>query len=406
MVKPFVYIACLALFFFLFVPGAGAFYVRNQWRQFRKNLLQSTLCPFLEYSDVHIGNDEYIGTFRFIGALEALEEDIVWIRNDRLTISASMNKCQVYLLPSQATVEKEGFFENNIETLPDESPQRISWRNIFTLPEGTTVFISGMLFREEGRTVFKAMKEQPLLMVIFDGSKETILRRSIWGGRQKNEYWNQFTIPSLVVGFFSLLIYAYLLYSDGPLMRLPTVVALTVGLLPLVALFPPGIFGLFFFRNFWRKARMLRAERDLLLLPLRFFPNGTAADRSDRKPVLLPDGTIYFYKQMVTNLEEITRNCVRGLKVRTPSVISRPSRSDVQEYSLFGMPVPAGNELFYLPSEDPMVEYLLIPGDAETLSSRCALLARKSEYISVSTFILGLSTNLVLLFIILYALIK
>lgn len=408
MVKSYIYIIALSIFFFLLVPGAGAFHVRNQWRQFRKYLLDATFRPFVSYADVHGAEEGPIGEFRFIGALEALEEDTVWLQNSRVTLSAFMNKCQVYLLPSQETVESEGFFENNIDILPDESPQRISWRNIFSLPEGTTVFITGLLFREAGRSVFKATRENPLIMIIFDGSKETIIRRSIWGGRQKNEYWNQFTLPSLIVGFFSLLIYAYRLFQGGALMRLPTVIALTFGLLPIIALLPPGIFGLFIFRNYWRRARILRAERDLLFLPLRYFisdENGNTKVK-DFEPARLPDGTLYSVKTVRTNIEMVSKICTSDLKVRVPSFASRPSRTEIEEYRLFGSPVPAGNEVFYLPAPDPMAEYLLIPGDPEGLSEQCNISARKFEYISVSSFALGIAANCILVFRILYAIIK
>lgn len=406
MLRPYIYIACLSLFFFLVLPGAGAFYVRGQWRQFRKNILESTLRPFVSYSEVHGSRKGYIGAFRFIGTLEALEENSVWIKNNRLTVGAFMDKCQVYLLPSQDIVEKEGLFENNIETLPEESPQRISWRSIFTLPEGTMVFITGALFREGGRTVFKACREHPLMMVIFDGSEETLLRRSIWGGRQKNEYLNQFTFPSIIVGFFSLLIYAYLLYRNDIMMKQPFVTALAAGLLPLAGFLPPGLFGLFLYRSFWRRARVLRAERDLLLLPVWPFARNRDAAGGVYGPELLPEGNSYYFTAAETTMEAALKKCTGDIKVRVPSLINRPSRSEVHRYYLFGIPVPAGERLLYLPPADPMGEYILVPGNPEELSKKCGASARRFEYIAVSAFIAGLGINVLMIFWLLYTIIR
>lgn len=398
-VKPYIYIACLSFFFFLILPGAGAFYVRGKWRQFRKNILRSTLHPFVSYADIHLPYNGFLGNYRYLGALEALEENTVWIKNEKVTVSAVMDKCQVFLLPSQARVEAEGLFENNLETLPEENPQRISWRSIFSLPEGTTVFISGALFRENGKAVFKEGRDSPLMMVIFDGSKDTILRRSIWGGRQRNEYWNQFTFPSLVVGFFSLLFYAYLLFRSGSMMKLPFVTAVTAALLPLAGFLPPGLFGLFVFRNLWRRARVLRAERDLLMLPIWKM-------QENEMPVLLSDGTVYHFTVAETDIDSLTGECTSEVKVRSPSFLSKSAGANKERYYLFGLPVPAGDRVYYLPPPDPMADYIITPGNPKNLSERCSGEARKFEYISISAFAAGLLINGFILFSLIYIIVR
>ena len=72
------------------------------------------------------------------------------------------------------------------------------WNRIFALSEGTTLLVGGALYREEGRSVFKARDGIPPLALIYDCPRPAIMRRAIRGGRQVNEYWNPFTLPSLV----------------------------------------------------------------------------------------------------------------------------------------------------------------------------------------------------------------
>jgi len=314
-----------------------------------------------------------------------------------------MSSGTVYLLPSQEATEREGRVENNVETLPEENPKRLSWNSIFSLPQGTNVYITGALFSENGEIYFQNTKEVPLLVVIYDGETETVLRRSIWSGRHKNEYWNQFTLPSLVVGFFSLLVYAYILYRN-PMMRQQVIVAVTACVLPVSVFLPPGIFGFFIYKSFWKRARILRSERDLLLLPMKHFHDWDLAENMEI--TILDSGEIYCLQRRRGAKEGEVLAEMPEVKVRRSSAFSQNGKNSAGEIYLFGAPLVLEEGPVFLKPIDPMAECVLIPGNPEELSFRCAALARRFEYFALAPFIVGLCANVLLIYAVLQFIIR
>ena len=53
---------------------------------------------------------------------------------------------------------------------------------------------------------------------------------------------------------------------------------LSLAAAPVAPFLPPGVALYYLYRYFWKMARRLRAERDLLRLPLRYFP-GSGRER-------------------------------------------------------------------------------------------------------------------------------
>jgi hypothetical protein len=286
--------------------------------------------------------------------------------------------------------------------LPDEEPEKISWNKIFSLPEGTKILISGSLFKEEGRPVFRSGKNRPLTVVIYDGPEETILRRSIWTGRQKNEYWNMITPGSITAGSFSLFIQTYILFRT-PMLRFQALVALTASLLPVIVFVPPGILFFFLYRRLWRRGRILRAERDLLQLPLRFFPD--PGDHSYQE-TSLPDGeTIAMLR--VSNSGKLPLHAVEGrIKMRKSVLLEQYGKPDSQDYYIFGSPVQQGDTSMVEKPGDPMAEFLIIPGNPASLSAECARRAHLFELAAVAVFSIGLAMNISLVFFLLSVIIK
>lgn len=381
----------IAVLFYGLVPGVGAFYVRSRWRRFRRRIIEGSLFPIVEYRHVARSGDGPIGSFRFFGGLEAIQgDDVVWVRSENVSVAVALNKVSVYWLPSFSATQKEGREELNEETVPDEVPSEIPWRRVFSLPEGTHIFITGALFGEQGRAIFRSTRETPLTVVVYDGGRQSILRRAIWAGRHQNEYWNPFTPGSLSVGSFGLLILAYLLLRN-PMYRLPAITALTMSLFPLTPLLPPGLLLFFVYRRWWKRARFLRAERDMVLLPLRHFPGFTGNEL--QMSCRLPDG-----EEIVTERWEEEAGALERLgdgKVRRAARL--PERRDSARYRyVFGGRRETAGPL--LPASDPMAELILIPGNPLELSRRCSAQARRFELLSTAAVATGIIGNLVLSF--------
>ncbi len=261
-----------------------------------------------------------------------------------------------------------------------------------TLTEGTRLVVSGALYSERGHPVFRWGKGDPLTVVLFDGDERTILRRSIWAGRQQNEYWNQFTPISLLGGSVMLFVVAYYL-SRLPMLRVAALLALAVGLSPVLPFVPPGVVFVLLYRVLWRNGRMRRAMRDLLMLPTRYFDRSALASRT-----LLPDGEICSMETAATLAEAL--RLAPGAKVRAPSPADV---SKVRRYSVFGRETDDDGVRRLIRPSDPFAEHLIIPGDPWELARKSRIRARVFELTAVTAFAVGFAGNLILVFVALVA---
>jgi hypothetical protein len=383
--------ACIAAFFYGIIPGIGAFLVRRSWRLFRKRLAHLSFVPFLTYGVHRSLRARDRKEFRFFGSLEAIQgENVLWLKNESLSVSVDMDKVIVYRIPA-AVATAESNVERPENIFPEEAPESVPWKALFSLPSGTQVFVGGFVQVENGIGIFKSVPEAALTVIIYDGDRSSMLRRCIWSGRQRNEYWNRFTQGSIAAGFTVL---ALLLIGNiqsvgfGPV----TVLILEIAMLPIVVLLPPGIAFLFLYQRLWKRARDLRANRDLLSLPLRYFGQGARPPASAD----LPDGGTYVYRAL--NPDEA------GLLETTPirSADAGPIPTIANEASgcsYFGQLARYGESIHTAPlrrPDDPMAEYLIVPGDPAWLSVACQNLARRYAVLSAVAFGLGLGINSIL----------
>ncbi len=369
-----------ALLFFALIPGAGAFTVRWQWRLFRRRMQEASLAPFLRYSDLS-GADGPRGDFRVFGELEAIQGgDRIWINTGEFTVEAVLSGVRLYLLPSLSAGVGQS------EPLPDEEPAVAPWNRVFSLPSGLSLFVGGSLFLEEGRGVFRSSPRVPLLVVFYDGERESILKRAIWGGRKRNEYWNPFTLPSLLSGFLCLALLAYLSLRSSQA-GLPGLAVLSLAAAPVAPFLPPGVALYYLYRYFWKLARRLRAERDLLRLPLRYFPeSGPAEERTAH----LATGERYLMCRegaVAVEGKPETRRCA--------------GHADTRESWLFGAVEEGEGRRALRRPRDPMAELLRVPGDPALLAVRCERTARWYELGAAACFGTGLGINLFMVLLLL-----
>jgi len=366
-------IVFITLFFYGFVPLVGAFLVRTGWRRFRSQLMKASLRKNVSYKTVY--GDKSSGSYRFLGSLQAIEGDnILWLTNSDVSVSINLEGVPIYMLPS---FSREMSFSKTLN-YPDENPKKTYWNRIFSIPEKTSFFVSGKFIQNNGLPQFINSKEDPLLVIIFDCEISEFYRHAILSGRQRNEYWNSLTPGALTIGSFSLFIYFYLLIQL-PYMHFVAVTALSFSLVPVLPFFPPGLLFYYIYRSFWKKARYLRAERDLLKLPINFFVKhgGLAAAHS----VPLANGGTYSY-------------CIRKTKKEALTIFKKPvlrkSSLDhvVREYYIFG----SQNQI----QNDPLAETLYIPGNPEFLAAESTKTAKKYEIISVLNFSVGFILNFII----------
>ena len=367
--SPLASILLIAVLFYLVVPGIGAFSVRRQWRLFRRRIEEASIRPLLDYARLHrrAGSGPFPvasgDAVRFLGALESIQgETTIWVRGRNLTLAVHMSGMEVY-------------GASGSDEQPDQPPMRTSWARIGSLPEGVRVLVSGRLDVDGPHPVIRAAADELALVVFFDGAESSLVRRCIWSGRQLNEYWNQLTSGSLAGGTLALVILAYILVRL-PVERSHAQIALTLASVPLTTMLPPGVALFLVYRWSWRHARVLRAHRDIVSLPLRYLESGH-----------LPDGTPYVAREV--DPDTASRLVEEGAVRLDPPLATSGGR-----LTAFGTPTDGAVTAM----SDPLAEVFIVPGDPHRLSERCQRVARRYELFSALVFGIGVAVNLLLVY--------
>jgi len=372
----------LVIVFYLLLPGIGAFRIRGIWRRFRSLLLKSALLPPLTYTDLRAAEGEAGrkgGAFRFFGYLQALKGDnTIWLTDGEVSLMAQLEQVYVYILTFNKPIAPDSW-----EHYPVHTPQRVKWEKISSLPEQTKLFVSGCLDYREGQPVFIDTPENPLFVLIYEGEDKETLLRGIWSGREKNEYWNSMTPGALLLGLFSLFIYFYILLQD-PGTLFPAAAALTLACLPITPLLPPCIVSYYFYRKFWQSGRVLRAQRDLLRLPLAFFHEQEGAESS--QSVRLYSGELY--QMRIIRPEEIPLD--NAIPRVIPSLRCCASSETLVCFGKEGAPLER--------PDDPMAEAMIVPGDPFALSHTCQKYAFRKEILGLFILFFGIGCTEFLLF--------
>jgi len=191
------------------------------------------------------------GVFRFSGDIESITDgQTLWVKGDDLTVPVSITKTKCYLLPIH---EGEGF---------PEAPQQIRWNRVSTITEGAKVFIGGRVKNQDDRLSFVSTKEQPLMVIFYNCPDAAFAGSIIQAARTRNEYWNNITPASLVIGALAL-IYIAASYLGRPAFRLTVISTLTAVFIPILPVFPPGILLTSLYRRLTWNSVKLRANYDL-----------------------------------------------------------------------------------------------------------------------------------------------
>jgi hypothetical protein len=412
-----VLILALALLFYAALPGIGAFRVRGRWRVFRQTIHEVSRYPTATPHAVGRERNAFIGLFRFFGTLEAIQgEHRIWITNGRFSVAADLRNVHVYLIP-----ENGGQDIGSASGAEDTELRSVPWSRIFSLPEGTPVFIGGALFSEEGRGVFRGYGRARLLVVIHDCPRESIVESAIRGGRQRNEYMNPFTLPSVAIGSLTLILLAYSLLAV-PEARILALVSLAAGLAPVSPFLPPAFPLYLVYRRFWKKARLMRVQRDIVRLPLRYF-SPSLDDGGTRRTTLLPDREPYIMiRAAETGAAEdgaAVLTTADGRTVMLPAgtrqvAVDLPPRAKRRKSSgtppgqcvVFGGYRMDGGTFILSKPEDPMAELMLLHGDPESVSATSGRMGSFYAIVSAFFIILNAAINTPLLFFLLSFLIR
>jgi hypothetical protein len=370
-------IISLVILWYGLVPVGGAFVIRHKWRTFRRRFDELRLRPFPDYRTYRQGTG---GEYRFIGGLESLTDGhTLWVRNNELTIPVDLSGAHAYVLPMPEQGEDLEFFDPG-----EDVPERIRWDRVSALTEGAKVFVGGYLLPREGRLSFLSTRDHPLLVIFYDGPDRSLTIKAIRTGRHKNEYWNGITPYAFILGVFSQIIIAgnFLL---RPAYRLTVITAFVALFSPLFPLIPPGMLFTLLYQRLRRRARSLRAYRDLARLPLRhLYPGGTGGR--------LPDGEAYgvrCYPEIPGDSPEkrIPLLIPEGIAGRHEGwYIAGALPEGTGEDSAAGVP----------PREprDPFAVYGAIPGNPETLARRFTLRAYVLEVSAWLALLAGIALNI------------
>lgn len=254
----------LAVLWYGIIPLIGAFLTRRAWRHFRSRFNELRCTRPLTYEDVALSlqkcSDPPLQDYTFLGEVEALsEEDIIWVKNEELTIPVLVKKVGMYVLPQEAPLAYGGSSQ--------EVPRKIAWSDVRSITEGIRIFVGGPLVYKGGQAFFSSLPHKPLIVILYEGDDRHLIYKTIQAGRHHNEYYNRFTPFLLALGAFSQLFLAFL-YMGKPGYQGMVYLNLLALVGPLYPFIPPGLFFTLLYRRLWKRARQYRAFRDLARLPL------------------------------------------------------------------------------------------------------------------------------------------
>ncbi len=393
-------VAIVAALFYAAIPAIGAVTVRARWRTFRALMVAASRYPTAAPASVGRERGSFLGRCRFFGTLEAIQgDDRIWISNGRFSVAVDLRGVRVYLIPDQE----------------DTGLASVPWNRIFSLPEGTPMFVAGRLVSEEGRATFREHPAAPLIVVIHDCPRESILVRVIGSGRQRNEYMNMFTLPSVGIGSLTLVLLAFTFL--GVPEHLTGLIAFTAALAPIAPFLPPGFPLYFAYRSAWKRGRLLRAQRDIVRLPLRWFPAPAAAAPPGRRATLLPD--MEPYAMLRGSLDpadpsvflcdgariSLPPEAVR-LAVDLPALGRNSERGPGPDSVLFSAYAMDGESVRLVPTEDPMAGLVLVPGIPEAIAKASEKGAQRLTALSALFLSLNIVVNVPLLFFVLVLVIR
>jgi hypothetical protein len=316
------------------------------------------------------------GVFRFTGEIDSITDGhTLWVRGEDLTIPISLKKTKCWLLP-----------EHDDEGIP-EPPEQVRWNSVSTLSEGIKVFIGGQIKMVDNRLGFVSTKERPLTVIFYNCPDSALTDEIIRYARTRNEYWNNITPVSIIIGALSLIsVAAYFL--NRPAYRLTIITALVAVFLPILPMIPPGFLLTLLYRRITWHARQFRAYWDLVRLPMRYLQNGGES-------AVLSTGEKYGYVK-IDRLSEAAANA--------PLLIPEHGGEENPDWHFFGvLPDPSG-ENGVTPkasSIDPFVSYGLLHGPPKQLASYYAVRAYSMEVAAWGLLLLGISANTVFIFLIL-----
>lgn len=342
----------IPILFYLTIPAAGAFFVRKIWRRFRENMVASSFFPICGYDDIIALKRE--GYYRLFGEIEAVQSQrLLWVKNSEITMTVKMEYCNIYMIPSE-------------KKMNSQMPIKLPWSRVFSIAEGTAIFVSGDVRLEDGRAVFSGRKKDPLTVIIYDGEQRSLLERSISCGRQKNEYWNFMTPWSIAVGgILSLILLDMMIKASVSSTIL--LLGIIVSSLPLIPFLPPGLVFFILYSNFWKKGRLCRADRDLISLPLRF---------EDRN---IKDSDYY---HMRFSSGQPLFPLTSGYRSRNIHFY-KENRKSLWNNSAFGRVVVREDGKWLCEPEDPMKMYLVIYDHPRTLINQSTKKALVYELLSL-----------------------
>jgi len=369
------------------IPIVGALYKRYKWHIFRKRFDELRLNPILDYHYYCRHESENHGrVFRFTGGFESITDGkTLWIRSENLTVPVSLQNAETYLLPMQKSLLSGK--DSGVPELfdpGDETPEKIRWERVSALTEGAKVFVGGILAYRDGRWSFVSTKENPLIVIFYDGPDLSFTTQAIRAGRQRGEYWNIVTPYSLFVGVLCLIFIA-VYYLPRPAFQLTVIVSFTALFIPLYTMIPPGLLFTVMYRRLTWRARILRSYSDLARLPLRYLSPPEKKDRL-KESSLLPNGELYGYIRCA-ELPQPAQDGTIPLLLPEFRKIKRG-----EQWYIFGV-LRNGEKIPSRP-DDPFATFGILPGNPKTLSRTCQISAYILELLAWIVLLTGIGLNI------------
>ena len=265
----------------------------------------------------------------------------------------------------------------------DEAPEKIRWERVSALTEGARVYVGGLLVCRDGRWSFASSKENPLMVIFYDGSDQSLTTRTIRAGRHRGEYWNGVTPYSLVIGALCQILMA-VAFLSRPAFRLTVIVSLIALFVPLYTIIPPGLLFTVVYRRLAWRSRILRSYRDLARLPMRYLTS--SKENTPQGGGILPNGELYGFTCHV----ELPPQAQEGAIPLLLPELEKAKEDDL--WYIFGALRP--DEKLPVQPQDAFATFGILPGKPEAVARRCEISAYVLELIAWIILFAGIGLNI------------
>lgn len=259
MLFPIYVTVCVAVVFYVLLPMLAAHWNNRSWAGFRRRVRAVFNAPRFGYREAALLKDKgsLDGNYRLLGTIDAMEgRERLWVRGQGVSAVVDLSRAFLYVFNGRgidaplASKDRAGGLD------------KLRYRRVTSLSEGTKLFVAGRVASDEGKPIFVDAPGDRLVVISYDEPDEELEAAALASGRSRHPLLGPATYLCFALGLGIMLAY-FIFSSTAETLITVRFMAYLVALSPLLAFAPPGIFLTFASNALGHRLLKLDIERDL-----------------------------------------------------------------------------------------------------------------------------------------------